>query len=71
MKACVYKAPGARLEVVEVPDPTPSAGEMAVRVKDCGICGSDLHAAKYGFKMPPGTIMGHEFFAVTDEVGTA
>ncbi len=69
MKACVYKAPGARLEVVEVPDPTPSAGEMIVRVKDCGICGSDLHAAKYGFKMPPGTIMGHEFSAVVDEIG--
>jgi (R,R)-butanediol dehydrogenase/meso-butanediol dehydrogenase/diacetyl reductase len=65
----VYKAPGARLEVVEVPDPTPSAGEMIVRVKDCGICGSDLHAAKYGFKMPPGTIMGHEFSAVVDEIG--
>ncbi|HLI81153.1 MAG TPA: alcohol dehydrogenase catalytic domain-containing protein [Candidatus Binataceae bacterium] len=69
MKACVYKAPGARLEVVEVPDPKAEAGEMIVRVKDCGICGSDLHAAKYGFKMPPGTIMGHEFSAVVDEVG--
>ncbi len=69
MKACVYKAPGALLEVVEVPDPKPSAGEMVVRVRDCGICGSDLHAAKFGFKMPPGTIMGHEFSAVVDEIG--
>lgn len=69
MKACVYKAPGARLEVVEVPDPKPEAGEIIVRVKDCGICGSELHAAKYGFKMPPGTIMGHEFSAVVDEIG--
>ena len=69
MKACVYKAPGALLEVVEVPDPKPAAGEMIVRVRDCGICGSDLHAAKFGFKMPPGTIMGHEFSAVVDEIG--
>ena len=69
MKACVYKAPGALLEVVEVPDPEPSAGEMVVRVRDCGICGSDLHAAKFGFKMPPGTIMGHEFSAVVDAIG--
>ncbi len=69
MKACVYKAPGAMLEVVEVPDPEPSPGEIVVRVRDCGICGSDLHAAKFGFKMPPGTIMGHEFSAVVDEVG--
>jgi len=65
----VYKAPGALLEVVEVPDPEPSAGEMVVRVRDCGICGSDLHAAKFGFKMPPGTIMGHEFSAVVDAIG--
>ena len=57
------------LEVVEVPDPKPAAGEMIVRVRDCGICGSDLHAAKFGFKMPPGTIMGHEFSAVVDEIG--
>ena len=69
MKACVYKAPGARLEVVEVADPKPSPGEIVVRVRDCGICGSDLHAAKFGFKMPPGTIMGHELSAVVDEVG--
>jgi (R,R)-butanediol dehydrogenase / meso-butanediol dehydrogenase / diacetyl reductase len=69
VKACVYKAPGAMLEVVEVPDPKPSPGEIVVRVRDCGICGSDLHAAKFGFKMPPGTIMGHEFSAVVDEVG--
>ena len=69
MKACVYKAPGALLEVVEVPDPKPATGEMVVRVRDCGICGSDLHAAKFGFKMPPGTIMGHEFSAVVDEIG--
>ena len=57
------------LQVVEVPDPKPSPGEIVVRVRDCGICGSDLHAAKFGFKMPPGTIMGHEFSAVVDEIG--
>ncbi len=69
MKACIYKAPGALLEIVEVPDPKPASGEIVVRVRDCGICGSDLHAAKFGFKMPPGTIMGHEFSAVVDELG--
>jgi (R,R)-butanediol dehydrogenase/meso-butanediol dehydrogenase/diacetyl reductase len=69
MKACVFKAAGAPLEVVEVPDPIAGPGEIVVRVKNCGVCGSDLHAAKYGFKMPPGTIMGHEFSAVVDELG--
>lgn len=69
MKACVFKAAGAPLEVVELPDPIPGAGEIVVRVKDVGVCGSDLHAAKYAATMPPGTIMGHEFSAVIDGVG--
>jgi (R,R)-butanediol dehydrogenase/meso-butanediol dehydrogenase/diacetyl reductase len=69
MKACVFKAAGAPLEVAEVPDPIAGPGEIVVRVKNCGVCGSDLHAAKYGFRMPPGTIMGHEFSAVVDEIG--
>src|SRR5205807_7906742 len=37
--------------------------------KNCGVCGSDLHAVKYGFNMPAGTIMGHEFSAVIEEIG--
>ena len=45
MKACVYRAPGAPLEIVEVPDPIAGPGELVVRVKAAGICGSDLHAA--------------------------
>ncbi len=69
MKACVYKSPGAMLELSEVADPAPGPGEMVVRVRNCGICGSDLHAAKFGFQMPAGTIMGHEFSAVVDQVG--
>jgi (R,R)-butanediol dehydrogenase / meso-butanediol dehydrogenase / diacetyl reductase len=68
MKACVFKAPGAPLEVTEVPDPKPGPGEVVVRVKDCGICGSDLHAVQWGV-LPAGSIMGHEFSAVVDELG--
>jgi (R,R)-butanediol dehydrogenase/meso-butanediol dehydrogenase/diacetyl reductase len=70
MRACVFKAPGAPLEVVAVPDPQAGRGEIVVRVKNCGICGSDLHAAGVnGVKMPPGAIMGHEFSGVIDEIG--
>jgi 2-desacetyl-2-hydroxyethyl bacteriochlorophyllide A dehydrogenase len=69
MKACVFEAPGAMLELSEVPDPVAGPGELVVRVRNCGICGSDLHAAKFGFQMPAGTIMGHEFSAVVDQVG--
>lgn len=60
MRAVVLKEPGV-LQVESVPDATPEPGELLLRVHNCGICGSDLHAAKFGIGMPPDTIMGHEF----------
>jgi threonine dehydrogenase-like Zn-dependent dehydrogenase len=69
MRACVYRAPGAPLEMAEVPDPVAGPDEIVIRVKACGICGSDLHAASRNFRMPPGTIMGHEFAGVVESVG--
>jgi D-arabinose 1-dehydrogenase-like Zn-dependent alcohol dehydrogenase len=47
----VYRAPGTPLAVAEVPDPVAGRGEVVVRVKACGICGSDLHAAGPKFRM--------------------
>jgi threonine dehydrogenase-like Zn-dependent dehydrogenase len=35
---------GARLEVVDLPDPHPGQGQVTIEVTRCGICGSDLHA---------------------------
>lgn len=70
MRAAVYRAPGAPLEITAVPDPVAGPGEIVVRLKDCGICGSDLHAARSTkFAMPAGTIMGHELAGVVEEVG--
>jgi (R,R)-butanediol dehydrogenase / meso-butanediol dehydrogenase / diacetyl reductase len=71
MKACVFKAVGQPLEVIELPDPEAGPEEIVVRVRDCGICGSDLHAAtNRDAKLPPGTIMGHEFAGIVEHVGT-
>jgi 2-desacetyl-2-hydroxyethyl bacteriochlorophyllide A dehydrogenase len=46
------------LDVIDVPDPAPGPGELVLRVRACGICGSDL---KLVDTMPAGLIMGHEF----------
>lgn len=67
MKAAVFKE--ARKMVVEdVPDPEAGPGEVVVKVKYVGICGSDLHLYSYGF-LPPNYIMGHEATGVIASVG--
>ena len=35
----------------DVAEPVPGPGQVLVGVKACGICGSDLHFAKYGDQM--------------------
>ena len=67
-----------RLWVEDVPDPVPRDGEVLVRTRACGICGSDLHAAQHtesfvetsresggAFKLTTydPVVLGHEFCA--------
>ena len=60
MKALLLTAP-SKLELVDFPAPTPAADEVVVRVRACGICGSDIHGwdGSTGRRHPP-LIMGHE-----------
>jgi len=44
--------------------------DVLVRVKACGICGSDLHAYKEGIFSRPGFVMGHEMAGEVVEVGS-
>lgn len=70
MRACVFKAPQAPLEIVELPDPIAGPGELIVRVRACGICSSDLHAANSTTDpLPAGAIMGHELAGEIAELG--
>jgi (R,R)-butanediol dehydrogenase/meso-butanediol dehydrogenase/diacetyl reductase len=70
MRAAVFTTPGAPLEIASMPDPVAGPGEVIVKVKNCGVCGSDLHAAASPkLSMPRGTIMGHEFAGLIVEVG--
>lgn len=49
------------LAIQEVPVPIPGAGEVLVRIRACGICGSDLHAFHTGTRRnAPGVGPGHE-----------
>lgn len=49
---------GGSLEITSVPDPLPGPGELLVRVRACGICGSDLKTAPL---LPDGPVLGHEW----------
>jgi 2-desacetyl-2-hydroxyethyl bacteriochlorophyllide A dehydrogenase len=58
MRAAFCPAAGV-IELREVPLPDPGAGEVIVRVRACGICGSDLHWFQ-GALPPPRVCPGHE-----------
>ena len=77
MKAACYQ--GLRditceeVDKPEIVEPT----DIIVKVKACGICGSDLHTYKLGlfpeisFETPKGRVPGHEFGGDVVEVGAA
>jgi L-iditol 2-dehydrogenase len=69
LKALLYTKPYT-FEYTDVPDPAMGADEVLVRVKACGICGSDVagHTGKTGRRLPP-LVMGHEAAGIVERVG--
>jgi len=57
------------MRVQTLPDPEPTADDIVIRVKACGICGSDLHSYTTGALVKPGQVMGHEFCGEVVAVG--
>jgi threonine dehydrogenase-like Zn-dependent dehydrogenase len=70
MKALVYTAPH-KVEKQIHPDPLPKPGEVVVRVRAAGICGSDLlgFLGKSKKRVPP-LILGHEIGGEVAAVGS-
>lgn len=69
MKAMVYRGVG-KIVLEEVPrpkiiDPT----DAIVRVTSTAICGSDLHIFQGDYSVDVGTVIGHEFLGIVEEVG--
>jgi threonine dehydrogenase-like Zn-dependent dehydrogenase len=58
------------IEVRELPWPEPSDDQVVVRVRACGICGSDLHFY-LGHFPPPASCTGHELAGEVAAVGRA
>ncbi len=59
---------GDAVEVQDVADPGPKAGEVLVKVAACGICGSDVHSVEHGAARV-GQILGHELAGTIAAVG--
>jgi propanol-preferring alcohol dehydrogenase len=71
MKAAVVRAFGQPLVIEDVPVPVPGRGEILVKVKACGVCHTDLHAASgdWPAKPQPPFIPGHEAAGVVAALG--
>lgn len=68
MKAAVCYGNGL-VKYEEVPTPIPQENEVKIRVKACGICGSDIpRALKQSARYYP-IILGHEFSGIVEEIG--
>jgi L-iditol 2-dehydrogenase len=50
-----------KIEVRQAPVPAPGPGEALIRVRVCGICGTDLHTYRGELPLPPSVSPGHEF----------
>jgi len=61
-----------QLDLVDLPVPAPAEDELLIRIKACGICGSDVHGydGSTGRRLPP-IVMGHEAAGIVEAVGSA
>ena len=46
------------LEIRDVPEPRPKAGEVKIEVAACGVCGTDIHVRHDQFPYWPPVILG-------------
>ncbi len=72
MDALVIHAPGD-LRIEDVPTPSVGPGQVRVRVRAGGICGSDLHYYQHGgfgtIRIQQPMVLGHEVAGIIEEVG--
>src|SRR2546421_590159 len=67
-EAMVLVEPRRRLELRELPDPRPQAGQVLLRVRACGVCRTDLHIADGELPDPKLPLVpGHEIVGIVEE----
>lgn len=60
-----------KIKLENVPIPDLEKEEVLIKIKTCGICGSDIHTykGKHPFVHPP-IVMGHEFSGIISRLGS-
>ncbi len=66
MLACLLQTPG-KVSLQDLPVPHLGHGEVLVRMKAAGICGTDLEKVHGGFG--PGGVLGHEVSGIIEKTG--
>lgn len=71
MKAAVVTSFTEPLEIRDVPIPEPGAGQVLIRMQTCGLCHTDIHAARgdWPVKPTPPFIPGHEGVGLVEKLG--
>lgn len=69
MKRATMTAPG-QISIESAPPPSPGPGEVLLRIRRIGVCGSDIHVfhGKHPYTSYP-VVQGHEFSGVIEAVG--
>ncbi len=71
MKAAVVTSFSKALEVVERHIPEPGAGQVLIRLEACGLCHTDIHAARGEWPVKPALpfVPGHEGIGIIEKLG--
>jgi alcohol dehydrogenase, propanol-preferring len=70
VRAVLFTGVGLPLEVAEVPDPVPGAGEVRLDVSACGVCRTDLHIVDGELGSPKlPLVLGHQIVGRVGEIG--
>ncbi len=69
MLAAVLPRTRATLELRHVPTRRPGPGQARLRVRACGLCGTDVHIREGRMGVPLPIVLGHEIVGVVEELG--
>lgn len=68
MQIAILNSP-QHIEIQELNLPEPRLGEVRIKIKQAGICGSDVHFFQGHRKLSQATILGHEAIGYIDKIG--